>query len=1474
MAADANKVRELFLHAVGKLPPEQWAEYVAEATCGDAELQRQVMHLLDVHRQAGSFLDRPVEAPGHTGVFTPAPESDSTAAVREESGAVIGPYKLLQPIGEGGMGSVWMAEQTHPVQRKVALKIIKAGMDTRQVIARFEAERQALALMDHPSIARVLDAGTTQSGRPYFVMELIKGVPITTYCDDHRLTPRERLKLFIPVCQAVQHAHQKGIIHRDLKPTNVLIALYDGKPVPKVIDFGIAKATGQKLTDRTLFTGLGQVVGTLEYMSPEQAELNQLDIDTRSDIYSLGVLLYELLTGTTPLDRKRLKQAAMVELLRLIREEEPPRPSTRLSTTEELPSVAANRGLEPKKLSGVVRGELDWIVMKALEKDRNRRYETANGFARDVQRYLADEPVLACPPSAAYRLRKFVRRHQAGLVTTAALLLVVLLAGGSIGWVLWDRAVQQAARRATTERTVSVALGRAAELSEQAHQMPSASSVEAAAVLVVWQKAQDALAQAETALTTGADDDVLRQRVAELRAQLDRGQARAVRKEQLFRDLDEARLAHSVWIDEHFDYAGSATRYAAAFAAYGLEVTPERKDELAKQIAAEEPEVREALFTALLDWAFAAYQVSNGSGKDLLELAKTADSNTWQKQFVTALARHDGPALRKLSVEARRSSWPPSGLVVLANTLLGSGAHEESLALLRWGRGRHPSDFWLHLELGDQLCSGKRETPTSVEFEEGIGCYRAVLALRPETPAVLNNLGYALRDKGQLDEAIAAYREAIRLKKDFAGAHSNLGIALQDKGELDKAIDEYQEAIRLKKNFAEAHSNLGDALREKGQLDEAIAACREAIRLKKDHAPAHANLGIALRAKGQLDEAIAACCEAIRLKKDSPNPHNNLGYALQAKGQLDEAIAAYREAIRLKKNFAMAHNNLGSALHAKGQFDDAIAAYREAVRLKKDSAEYHNDLGTALKDKGQLDEAIAAYRKAIRLNKDLANAHYNLGLALHDKGQLDEAIAAYREAIHLKKDNADAHCGLAMALQAKGQLVQAIREYREAIRFKKDFAAAQTNLGIALRDNGQLDEAIAEFREAIRLKKDDAVCHYHLGLALHDKGRLDEAIAAYREAIGLKKDFADAHLSLGNALTANGRLEEAIEACREAIRLNKDSAMAHNNLGNALAAKGRLDEAIAAYRDAISLKQDFAMPHANLGSALLEKGQFDEAIEELQEAIRLKKDYREAHGNLGNALAAKGRLDEAIAEYREVIQLKKDDPLAHCNLGRAFMQNGQFREALEELHRGHELGSRLPGWRYPSAQRVRDCERLLELDGKLPAILQGNKKPASPAECIELAGLCSLKRLHRAAARFYEEAFDAQPKLADGVFAPNRYGAACAAALAAAGQGEDAARLDDTERARLRKQALDWLRADLVEYAKRLEGGTRVMRRTLRQQVEHWQNDTALAGIRDSSALAKLPAAERASFEKLWADVADTLARAQATKPPKKSDSK
>jgi tetratricopeptide (TPR) repeat protein len=1326
MTEPARDAEAVFLAALEQPTPQERDAYVERACGGDAELRRRVGELLAGHDVSRGPLDRPAVALGQTVDQAPADE---------RPGAAAGPYKLLQRIGEGGMGAVWLAEQTEPVQRRVALKIIKAGLSSQHVLARFEAERQALALMDHPNIARVLDAGSTAAGRPYFVMELVKGQPITRYCDEHRLTPRQRLELFVPVCAAIQHAHQKGIIHRDIKPSNVLVAPYDGRPVPKVIDFGIAKATGQRLTEKTLFTEFGAVVGTLEYMSPEQAELNNQDIDTRSDIYSLGVLLYELLTGSTPLDRKRLQEGAMLEVLRLIREEEPPRPSTRLSTTEELPSVAANRGLEPRKLSGVVRGELDWIVMKALEKDRNRRYDTANGFAADVQRYLADEPVLACPPSAAYRCRKFARRHKTGLAVAGLVLFFLAVLGGGVGWLVSERA----ARRARATNELGLALERAALFVEQGKRAEALAALDRADLL------------AGEALPDPARD--------ERRAALKERLAAEARDDELVATFENIRLEAQSGVDlqgSYFTTTAALTPIREALRKYGLAIGSLAPAEAGARVLSRPEAVRRNLVAALDECLKLTPGQETVARAWLLAVLAAADNDPWRAQVRKAMAAGDRKALARLTQAVDVEKQPPSFLIPVAENL----DMLARIALLRQIQRAYPADLWANEFLAHWLSQNG-------QGGEAVRYFTAALALRPKNPGIYLNRSSALQQVGEVEAAIADLHRALALAPQYVAAHNNLGNLLKDQGKLDEAIARYREAIRLNKDLDKPHIGLGTALHAKGQMEEAIAEHREAIRLNKYRAEAHINLGNALRDNRQPEEAITAFREAIRLNKDFAEAHSILGNALRDKGQLEEAIAECREAIRLKKDFAPAHFNLGNALSDKGRLDEAIAAYREAIRLKKDYALAYNNLGLALLAKGQQDEAIPSFREAIRLNKDDSDAHNNLGTALWKKGQLDEAIAELREAIRLKKDNAQAHVNLGVVLRHKGQLDEAIAAYREAIRLKKDYAQAHDYLGFGLRLKGQLEEAIAEHREAIRLKKDDARPHYNLGLTLRAKGQLEEAIVSFREAIRLKKDWVEAHLHLGATLRDTGRLEEAIAAFREAIRL------------------------------------------------------------------------------------------------------KKDDAEAYCSLGLALMFQADFRPALEALRRGHELGSRHPRWGNPSAMWVQKCEQLLVLDGRLPAFLAGKAMPAGAAERVELAELCVLKHLDRAACRFYEEAFAAEPKFA----VAHRYQAARAAAQAGCGRAKDADKLDDKERTRLRRQALDWLQAELRMLGRLLDrkpdkGPSAA---DVARGLQGLLADPSFVALREPKQLARLPEAERQAWQKLWDDVAATLASArQAPKPEKK----
>jgi serine/threonine protein kinase/tetratricopeptide (TPR) repeat protein len=771
MQPPAHAIESILAAAVEMECEAERRQFVEQACVGDAEMRRRVEELIEDHFRAGDFLQFPA----------PALAATDEEPFRERPGTVIGPYKLLEEIGEGGFGVVFMAEQTQPVRRKVALKVLKPGMDTRQVVARFEAERQALALMDHPHIARVLDGGQTTSGRPYFVMDLVKGLPITAYCDQAQLTPRERLGLVVHLCQAVQHAHQKGIIHRDLKPSNVLVTLQDGAPLVKVIDFGIAKALGQQLTDKTLFTGFAQMVGTPLYMSPEQAALSNADVDTRSDVYSLGVLLYELLTGTTPVDRRRFRTAAFDEIRRIIREEDPPRPSTRLSTAEGLPTLAANRSMEPGKLTRLVRGELDWIVMKALEKDRNRRYDSAAGLAADVQRHLNDEPVQACPPSAWYRFRKFARRNKAGLAAAGFVLFVIALLGVVGGWVArdWESRKERTVAQAKAAWEDVVRLRREGK-------WPAALSVA--------RRTEALLAGA------GADPDLGRQFAG------------------LCRDLEMAARLEEVRAHEpsdrtgRFDWTRLGPEFAQAFRDYGIDVEALAPGEAAELIRGRT--IPEELVAALDDWAMLRWRTDRTGAQRLLEVARAADQDRARNRLREAFARGERAYLQKLATSDEIDHFPPSTILLLVSALAHAGATESAVEVLRKAQRQHPDDVWTNMALAEVL---------SVEPAtrgEAIGFYRAALACRPASFAIHFILGHALQEQGKPEQAAELFRRATQLKPDSPWAHFLLGGALVRLDRLPEGLAEFRRAVQLQPRFDAPTPQGADGLRPIKRLVE------------------------------------------------------------------------------------------------------------------------------------------------------------------------------------------------------------------------------------------------------------------------------------------------------------------------------------------------------------------------------------------------------------------------------------------------------------------------------------------------------------------------------------------------------------------------------------------------------------------------------------------------------------------------------
>jgi serine/threonine protein kinase/tetratricopeptide (TPR) repeat protein len=884
-----NQARSVFLAALERAP-EGWPAFLQEACGANTELRARVEQLLHAHLAMGSI---------HGGGDSPDATIDGPSN-SQRPGAPIGPYKLIEPIGEGGMGAVWMAQQIQPVKRLVAIKLIKRGMDSRQVIARFEAERQALALMDHPNIAKILDAGVVgdASGRPYFVMELVKGVPITKYCDEHRLTPRQRLELFIPVCHAVQHAHQKGIIHRDLKPSNVLVALYDGNPVPKVIDFGVAKAVGQPLTEQTLVTGFGAIVGTLEYMSPEQAEINQLDIDTRSDIYSLGVVLYELMAGSPPFTRRELEKAGLLDMLRVIREQEPSKPSTKLSTAERLPALAANRGTEPAKLARMVRGELDWIVMKALEKDRNRRYETAGGLATDLQRYLADEPVQACPPSVGYRLRKFGRKHRSALLT-AATVVGLLIAGLTIS--IW-----QAARARRAEKAALTALD---------------------------EKEQARAAEAEQRRLAEANEKTAKEREAESRAVLDflenhilaaarpEGQQGGLGHEVTLR---RALVAALPFVETSFDdqpLIEARLRMTIGWSFISLgewQMAVEQYEKAhairVRELGSDHPEtLRSAKALAggynflerygdalpLLEETLAGMKLQFGPDHEetLSALIDLASSHAGLGRTAEALKlREETLALQKAKL-GRDHSQSLVSMINLANSYAAMGRHadarklnEETLALLTAKHGpHHPPTLLTMANLAGNLAELGRHAEALKLYEEALALQRAKMGLgSPYTLSTMRRLAGVYHVVGRNADSVKTGEEAVALmRKKFGPDHRetlgtmlNLANSYGAVGRLDDALKLNEETFALMKgklgpseaSTLMAMNNLANCYAASGRYADALKLRQEKLALQQaklgaDHAETLRTMLLVGRSHIELKDYAAA--EAILLDRQA-----------------------------------------------------------------------------------------------------------------------------------------------------------------------------------------------------------------------------------------------------------------------------------------------------------------------------------------------------------------------------------------------------------------------------------------------------------------------------------------------------------------------------------------------------------------------------------------------------------------------------
>jgi serine/threonine protein kinase/tetratricopeptide (TPR) repeat protein len=1072
-------IDEIFWEAAQRPPGAARQSYLDWACLDDRAMRQNIERLLRAQPKVSAFLERPFA--------TPAPHIDFSESFLLPN-TRIGPYLLREQIGEGGMGLVFVADQEQPVRRRVALKVIKPGMDTRQVLARFEAERHALALMDHPNIAKVLDAGATESGRPYFVMELVRGVPITEYCDQAQLTTRSRVELFLLVSRAIQHAHQKGIIHRDIKPPNLLVTQYDTHPVPKVIDFGIAKAVGPTVADHSVYTGFAQLVGTPMYMSPEQAEMTAQDVDTRADVYALGVVLYELLTGTTPFDGETLRQAGFDEMRRIIREDEPAKPSHRVTTmsAEKQSALSGQRSGDGRQLGRHLRGDLDWVVMTALAKDRTRRYESAGAFAADLERYLADVPVEARPPSAAYRLRKFAQRNQGALAATLLLGFATLSVVGAIGWVVRDRSAREgeALQTQLTRQTqlmgqVQIVLAEADRL-EREHQ---------------WLQALDTARRASDLIAGGDIDAEMAGRIQETTRWLE-----------LVRLVEDVRADKSEWKGNSFDYRGTAERYSAAFRDCGIDVDRMTTGEVADRLR-DRPTLFPSLIPVFDDWVTCRRRTGDeGGAKTMLELAQLVDTDPWRQKVRTAVGAGDKDALIRLAAGPDLDRQPAATLTSLAIALGESRHLDVAVAVLSQARRRNPSDFWVHFELANAF-SVKRPA----DLLQAVGSYRTAIGLRPRNAAAWTNLGNTLGELGQMAEAVECLNKAIALDPKLVNARNCLGRVLVRDKKVDAGIAEIRKAIDLNTKLAKSHVNLGAALIAQNQLDASLKSLNTAIDLDPTYAFARYFHGLVLAKQSKQEDAVAAFRKALELDPELDTVHLPLGEALLGQNKIDAAVTSLHAAVARYPANAVAYSQLGYALSRQKKYDEAIVCQQKAIALNPKLATAHNRLGSILCDqKKDYAAAEVAFRKVVELQPTVDVAHYNLGNALQFNGDGSGAIAAFREAVRLQPRNANAQVMLSRCLTNGADL--ALRNVRDglqaaekAVELTPQSYLAWLVAGWAHYRNGDWKASIAALEKSIALQKEPqggyAGQWYFLAMAHWQLGDTAEARRWYNRAV-------------------------------------------------------------------------------------------------------------------------------------------------------------------------------------------------------------------------------------------------------------------------------------------------------------------------------------------------------------------------------------